>query len=770
MKLTKLFVGAFALSAMLVACGDDSASAKDTDQPDVVYSDVVVETFDNLPVCSDNRDGSTAYVKDKKAAYICTNGSWVPEEETSSSSIASTSSSSWQALSSTTRNDNSSSSSETTQSSSSFVYEQNSSAYDQPDVVAVNNKTVSGVSQKGPFVTGSAVKLYELDGTTYAQTGKSFTGKIASDDGKFSVASVTLASQYALLEANGYFRNEVSGKKSSGTITLNALTDLSDREKVNINLLTHLEYERALYLIGTGINVPSAKKQAEAEIFNAFGIQGEFANSEDLDIFSSGDGNAALLAFSVLMLRDLSEADLTELLTKFATDIEKDGSWDDEATKTNIADWAQETDLAGDLAAIRSNVEGWNLGTVPDFEKYVRNFWYVNYGLGECGSTNEGEVIATQNELSTTYGSQMRFICKSGAWVEASDIEKDTYRWEAGEDGEIKTGDVTKTQNYKYDEALDEWVTANHNDTTLGLMGCTTNRTGEIDKSSSNDIYYVCESMIWQTAQEIDYDTYGEKCTSAEVGTIITGKVTETNKYYCTVNGWASLTNGWSWDIPKEARLNPEITYGSMADSRDGKSYKTVTIGTQTWMAENLNYADSVTTTSLKGKSWCYNDVAANCDVGGRLYTWAAAIDSVKLATDADNPLDCGRGKTCRLTGKVQGVCPEGWHLPDTTEWKTLFTAVGGSSTAGTALKSTSGWNEYEGITNEDSFGFSALPAGFRANGGNYIDEGILAYFWSSTENNSGGAYGMGLSCVNDLAYLDNYGKYNGFSVRCVKD
>ena len=848
MNFTKLFVGAFALSAMLVACGDDSTSAKDTDRSEEVYSDLVVETFDDLPVCSDNRDGVTAYVKDEKTAYICTDGSWVPEEETSSSSIASTSSSSWQALSSSLRNDNSSSSSETTQSSSSFVYEQNSSAYDQPEVVAVNNKTVSGVSQKGPFVTGSAVKLYELDGTTYAQTGKSFTGKIASDDGKFSVASVTLASQYALLEANGYFRNEVSGTKSSGTITLNALTDLSDREKVNINLLTHLEYERALYLIGTGINVPSAKKQAEAEIFNAFGIQGEFANSEDLDIFSSGDGNAALLAFSVLMLRNLSEADLTELLTKFATDIEKDGSWDDEATKTNIADWAQETDLAGDLAAIRSNVEGWNLGTVPDFEKYVRNFWYTNYGLGDCDKGREGEVIATQNELSTTYGSQMRFICKSGAWVEASDIEKDTYRWEAGEDGEIKTGDVTEkkydydaklkqwraattveaalggctetreadislntgkvngtwyicksrewvsTNNitvdtqgwikgsdgdlqkgdstdviYKYDEALGEWVTANHNDTTLGLMGCTTNRTGEIGKSSSNDIYYVCKSMIWQTAQEIDYDTYGEKCTSAEVGTIITGKVTETNKYYCSETGWISLM-GWSWDIPKEARLNPEITYGSMTDSRDGKSYKTVIIGTQTWMAENLNYADSVTTASLKGKSLCFKNVAKNCDLAGRLYTWAAAIDSVKLANDVMNPLDCGYGKTCGLSGTVQGICPSGWHLPSRDEWDTLITAVGGSSTAGTVLKSQTGWTAYVGITNEDAFGFSALPAGERTNYGGYSLGGSEAYFWSSTENGSSDAYRMYLYSYKDNAYLSDIDKNYGHSVRCVKD
>ena len=113
-------------------------------------------------------------------------------------------------------------------------------------IIAIENKTVSGVSQKGPFVNGSSVKLYEMDGETLAPTGKSFPGKIASDDGRFTVPSISLASQYALLEANGYFRNEITGGKSNGTITLNALTDLSDREKVNINLLTHLEYERAL--------------------------------------------------------------------------------------------------------------------------------------------------------------------------------------------------------------------------------------------------------------------------------------------------------------------------------------------------------------------------------------------------------------------------------------------------------------------------------------------------------------------------------------------
>ena len=214
-----------------------------------------------------------------------------------------------------------------------------------------------------------------------------------------------------------------------------------------------------------------------------------------------------------------------------------------------------------------------------------------------------------------------------------------------------------------------------------------------------------------------------------------------------------------------------------MTDERDGKVYRTVQIGDQIWMAENLNYADSVKTPSLLERSWCYDNKTENCDVAGRLYTWAAAIDSVKLATDADYPQDCGAGKHCILPDTVYGVCPPGWHLPSYDEWETLFTAVGGQSTAGKVLKSQTGWTNKGNGT--DAFAFSALPAGYRHNNEYYDQEGITTSFWSSTESEDSGGWPKGFRAFAVLLLYNFDGadwplggqeKSFGFSVRCVKD
>ena len=190
--------------------------------------------------------------------------------------------------------------------------------------------------------------------------------------------------------------------------------------------------------------------------------------------------------------------------------------------------------------------------------------------------------------------------------------------------------------------------------------------------------------------------------------------------------------------------------YGELVDDRDGQTYKTVKIGDQVWMAENLNYeVDS---------SFCYNDSAEYCEKYGRLYRWAAAIGRSER--------ECGYRNTCYSPSGLS-VCPSGWHLPSMKEWGTLFNAVGGSSTAGKMLKSTSGWND--GGNGTDAFGFSAFPAGRRIDNGYFENEGGNAYFWSSTDYYSLEAY-LTYLYYNDGAYQYGNAKYCGYSVRCIKN
>ena len=191
----------------------------------------------------------------------------------------------------------------------------------------------------------------------------------------------------------------------------------------------------------------------------------------------------------------------------------------------------------------------------------------------------------------------------------------------------------------------------------------------------------------------------------------------------------------------------------------------------QVWMAENLNYADSVKTPSLKGQNWCYNNDEKNCKVSGRYYTWAAAIDSVALANDSKNPLNCGYGKTCGINRGVQGICPDGWHLPTLHEWGLLSVALGNAGVAGDSLKALTGW-DYAGTADNngvDAYGFAALPTGRMVSTSSWSDVGSNVYYWSSEED---GTYEAQYSNINNIYtkfYLYQGSKKYGQSVRCIK-
>lgn len=215
-----------------------------------------------------------------------------------------------------------------------------------------------------------------------------------------------------------------------------------------------------------------------------------------------------------------------------------------------------------------------------------------------------------------------------------------------------------------------------------------------------------------------------------------------------------------------EAVLDDNMRF---TDSRDGKTYRAVRIGEQIWMAENLDYEYRVgrILTSTYG-NWCFENSADSCAKYGRLYTWAAAMDSAVTG--------CGHGydyrTTCLISGRVRGVCPKGWHLPDVEEWRKLLSTVDArvvignpfENTAGNKLKSAEGWR---GESNDDTYGFSALP--FSDHYGIY-DFFSYTYFWSSSEGYQLSAYALGLGRNLKFAAFERISKDAGCPVRCLKD
>jgi len=198
-------------------------------------------------------------------------------------------------------------------------------------------------------------------------------------------------------------------------------------------------------------------------------------------------------------------------------------------------------------------------------------------------------------------------------------------------------------------------------------------------------------------------------------------------------------------------------TTGTVTDY-DSNVYKTVKIGDQWWMAENLkvthyrngdpipNVTDATEWNALTTGAYCnYDNNSSNAEIYGRLYNWYAVTDS--------------------------NIAPEGWHVPSDAEWETLVNYLGGGSVAGGKLKETgtTHWNSpNEGATNES--GFAALPGGYRTSDGYFGDLGNYAHFWSSTENGSNTAWTRELYYYTARVYRYDAGKRFGYSVRLVRD
>lgn len=217
-----------------------------------------------------------------------------------------------------------------------------------------------------------------------------------------------------------------------------------------------------------------------------------------------------------------------------------------------------------------------------------------------------------------------------------------------------------------------------------------------------------------------------------------------------------------SSSFDKAVLFNSSTSYGEMMDGRDGKTYKTVNVGGKTWMAENLDFADSAKFSILEGNSRCYDDEPGECVVSGRLYSREAALN--------DSRCTCYNGTCPSTTGVVQGVCPDGWHIPSKSEAEQLINSVGGN-TFGNKLKSSYGWNAGYVGTNELGTSFTGTGVYRRQTG--YVEfkgKGAYTDVWIFNGSEPNGLYylmiqGRGTVAVFDEAEYDPF-----YPVRCVKN
>ena len=485
--------------------------------PDVVKDTLIQDTtqvtdVEALPECTAAKEGESFFVKSENVLYFCMGKEWIPsdvvkevfefgcrdgmlvlknpgEEIVESSSSGGGSTSPWGG-----------------NFGGNYGGGQNNSTMDMDTEPRIVGKHVLGIAEKGPFRYGASVKIVELDSMQrLGDSKRSHRTCITDASGSYSFDSVDLASPYLRVEANGYFQNELTGGLSSHMVTLKAIVDVTNRDTVNVNMLTHMEAERVLKLVeNSGNNQPirSVKAQALKEILSSFEINlggssgggstggfggwnfggqqqttittdGRFA--EDISLFDGDEYSAALLAISIMMQRKGSGSEMLQYASGIAERIKGNGNWDDNNAKADLADWLMVLDTSGAYGTIRSNVASWNKGNVPDFEKHLRSFWTGIYQFGSCGSMNAGQVKYVNNSLSKFFisyyeqpeGTRTRFICdgETHQWRTATDIEKDTVGFGKGEyDGQIKNGVINQDRYYVYEQSKGKWREATSDD------------------------------------------------------------------------------------------------------------------------------------------------------------------------------------------------------------------------------------------------------------------------------------------------------------------
>lgn len=473
------------LTCFLVACSSDSSSSASSDNENAedefsVFDTLVVDNPQKLPECNSDREGEAYFVKGENLPYFCIKATWRSAADSTDFSISCKDGfliAKEKIVQNPPLVDSNNTILNPSDSNSISTYPMPHNSWElEPNYGTPQEITITGnaFAISGPFMFGTSISVYPA----YGNPVQIAEGCIISNDGSYILENIPLDTGCVKITAKGFYKNAVSGKVSNEQVSFSALS--CKEATTNINTLTHLEIPRIDQLRMNHVEFNAARAQAEREFFIAFGIdttklyaQQFFTDgrtdkpiASDLSIIGYTEYSAALLAISAMLQGDRNENEMMNLVTNLAEDIKGDGQWHDPNWKIKIADWLVGVDSSYRYNDIRNNISAWGLGSVPNFENYMKNFIPMVYNFETCSESNAGQVtyvnqgqsIFFANDYEHADHSKVRFICDkdSKQWRVATEIEKDTLGFGPGQyDREIREGRVNHDKPYIYDK--DKW-------------------------------------------------------------------------------------------------------------------------------------------------------------------------------------------------------------------------------------------------------------------------------------------------------------------------
>ena len=417
---------------------------------------------------------------------------------------------------------------------------------------------VSGFAELGLFNEGASVSLSGVDAQTMSLIGNPQKASTSGNLGAYKVSG-DIGSAIASVEVMGDYLN-FSLEEPSRTTGIKALSDLRGRSKVNVNVLTRLEYDRVQYLVSQmGLSFTAAKIRAEKEVLAALGMEWDSTLFEDISLYDRTQGAAILLAATSIFLTNRTGEEIDATLAAVAADIAPDGTWDDVALKAALGDIAYSLNTVYSTSVLSENN---NDVDIEYFNVWVDRFWATQFGLGTCGANNQMEL--KQNENAASSMASKNFICQDSLWAFASQkmLSHLASVAQFGECSDANAEEMKMNADGQYMVCRKSfWIVATEADLTNSKVSeakgvCNSSKEGVFEVLESD--YYICASNSWQKTKNKPVDYSKGRAMNKRLGRGINlGNAWESTGKGATADcGWNNCIEDSYFKTVKEAGFN----------------------------------------------------------------------------------------------------------------------------------------------------------------------------------------------------------------------